>query len=206
MPGVSIFIIFQYQTIAELRKIAAILFLCILLFNTYGYKLLMHYVEQKQQLAIEQQLNNNQYDEASLIEIKVPLSVPYLSEWKEFERVDGEIEYKDVHYKYVKRKIEKGYLILKCIPNESKTRIVNAKDAFFKLVNDLQTQTPVKKSSGDNHTAKAFSFEYCQKTIAWNFSDLPLSLTFNKIDYAGSLLSAVICSPEQPPETVCINS
>ncbi len=166
----------------------------------------MRYVEHRQGLAIEQQLNNNQYDEASLIEIKVPLSVPYLSEWKEFERVDGEIEYKDVHYKYVKRKIEKGFLILKCIPNESKARIMNAKNAFFKLVNDLQTQTPAKKSAGENHSVKTFSFEYCQRTITWNFSDLPLSLTFSNYDHTGSLLSAVICSPEQPPENSCINS
>ncbi|MFT3846308.1 MAG: hypothetical protein QM725_14730 [Lacibacter sp.] len=166
----------------------------------------MYCFEQKQRIAIEQRLDKNEYDEAALFEIKVSLSIPYLNDWVDFERVDGELEHQGIHYKYVKRKIENGFLIVKCIPNESKARLVNAKDAFFKLVNDLPGKVPVKKSAGDNHSAKTFSFEYCQKTDIWNFANHPLNLSFNNFNHTGSLLSAVISSPEQPPEQMSADS
>ena len=76
----------------------------------------MYCFEQKQRIAIEQRLDKNEYDEAALFEIKVSLSIPYLNDWVDFERVDGELEHQGIHYKYVKRKIENGFLIVKCIP------------------------------------------------------------------------------------------
>ena len=58
-----------------------------------------------------------------------------------------------MHYEYVKRKVQDGMLILKCIPNETKHRIVSARDDFFKLVNDLQQNNGgSKKQNAPNST------------------------------------------------------
>ena len=61
----------------------------------------MNYVDQQQTAQLELQLDNKEYDASTLIEIKVPVSLPYQTDWKEFERVDGEIEFNGMHYKYV---------------------------------------------------------------------------------------------------------
>lgn len=158
----------------------------------------MHYIEQKQRFAIEQRLDNNEYDENTLFEIKVPLSIPYLNDWATFERVDGEMEYNGRHFKYVKRKIENGYIILKCIPDESKAMLVSARNTFFKLVNDLQT--PAKKTGNNNHSVKSFSFEYYQNSVCWSFTNFSFIELFNNHYHTGEVLAAMICLPEKPPE------
>ena len=72
---------------------------------------------------LEVKLDNHQYDERQLLEIKVPINIPYLINDADFERHYGEIEIDGRYYSFVKRKVEDGYLILKCIPNNAKEKI-----------------------------------------------------------------------------------
>jgi hypothetical protein len=81
--------------------------------------------------------------------------MPYITDWDNFETCEGETAINGTHYKYVKRKVEGGQLVLLCIPNQQKTTLEGAKDAFFKLTNDLQ-QPQSKKASGD-HASKSIS-------------------------------------------------
>ena len=106
----------------------------------------MDYVQNQQTTHFENKLDNKEYDASLLIEIRVPVSLPYQTDWKEFERVDGEIEFNGMHYKYVERKLEAGEMIYRCIPDNDKAQMLNAWENFFKLVNDLQAQSSNKKS------------------------------------------------------------
>ena len=133
-----------------MKRIASILLLCILFFNWFGYRILSDYYEHQADVVLEQKLDNSDYDESQLIEIKVPLKLPYQTNWKEFERFDGEIEVDGVHYKYVKRAVYNDSLILLCLPNEGKMKLLSARDEFFKLVNDIQDPSQGKKSDKSN--------------------------------------------------------
>jgi cbb3-type cytochrome oxidase subunit 3 len=73
------------------RKSAAILLLLILLFNVIGYRAWFYYAEKKSDRQLEAQLDKNQYNEADLVVLKVPLNIPYQLDESQFERVDGEI-------------------------------------------------------------------------------------------------------------------
>lgn len=184
-----------------MRILASIFFLSILLFNWVGYRFVADYVQQKQNTTFELQLDKKEYDQTTLIEIRVPLSLPYQTNWKEFERVDGEVEFNGMHYKFVERKLENGEMIYKCIPNEGKALLVNARENFFKLVNDLQTQqSSNKKSSSNNHSVKNFSFDYCEKLIQFKLNNLDADATNYLIHKAEAIRSAYIIFPEQPPE------
>ena len=102
--------------------------LLLLAFNWVGYRLLTGFMESKADIALEAKIDNSDYDESSLIEIRVPLNAPYLSDNStEFERYDGELELDGVHYKYVKRKVVNGELVLLCLPNKSKTELQNSR-------------------------------------------------------------------------------
>jgi len=161
----------------------------------------MDYIQVQQDAHFVTKLDNKDYDPSSLVEIKVPVSLPYQTDWKLFERVDGEIEFNGIHYKYVERKLEAGEMIYRCIPDNDKSQILNARENFFKLVNDLQAQSSSKKSgSAPAHTYKTFSFDYCEKLNAWSFNqpDIKQSLCF--IYTTQSLLTAMVLTPEQPPE------
>lgn len=161
----------------------------------------MDYVQQKADTHFEQKLDNKEYDASALIEVRAPVSLPYQTDWKDFERVSGEITINGMHYKYVERKLEGGEMIYKCIPDEGKARLLNARENFFKLVNDLQSQQE-QKSSGKQPAPsyKTFSFDYCEQLSQWSLDALDkLHQPFNHT-FSATTLSAFILTAEQPPE------
>jgi hypothetical protein len=149
---------------------------------------------------MEQKLDNSEYNESQLIEVKVPLDLPYQTNWSEFERFDGEIEIEGVHYKYVKRKVFNDSLILLCIPNESKMKLQSARDEFFKLVNDLQHPSQNKKSDGNSLSVKNPITEYYSQSNYWLIPKLTaLHFPFNR-DQSSFYSLGFNITPEQPPE------
>jgi hypothetical protein len=84
-----------------------------------------------------QQLDNNLYNDEDLIEVKIPLNLPYMTSWSEYERVDGEIELQGIYYNYVKRKVSNDTLYLKCLPNTDKTKLHAGRNDYAKQANDL---------------------------------------------------------------------
>src|SRR5258706_2874357 len=128
-----------------LKKIAAILFISIFLFNIIGYKWAFSYMEQKATQRLEEKIDAGQYTEAQLLEVKIPLQIPYYSDTK-YEACYGEIQLNGEHYRYVKRKITDGVLYLLCLPHKEKDNISAAKTDFVKAVNDAQNNTPQKQN------------------------------------------------------------
>lgn len=184
-----------------MKRFASILLLCVLLFNWFGYRIMADYIEQQADRALEQKLDNSDYNESQLIEIKVPLKLPYQTDWKGFERYNGEIEVNGIHYKYVKRAVYKDSLILLCLPNEQKMKLQSARDEFFKLVNDIQHSSQSKKSGkGTSVSVKNPVTEYYQTSNNWLVPKL--TALFSKHYRKNSFFYATgyPFSPEQPPE------
>jgi len=155
-------------------------------------------MENKADFALETRIDNSDYDETSLIEIRVPLNAPYLSDnTTEFQRYDGELELDGVHYKYVKRKVVNGELVLLCLPNKSKTELQNSREEFFKLVNDLN-QTQNKKSNSSNF--KSITTEYKKENNAWAITALPLVILEHDIAIKSYVAEGFNFIPEQPPK------
>ncbi|HKG69981.1 MAG TPA: hypothetical protein VKA92_14000, partial [Segetibacter sp.] len=120
-----------------MKKLSAIFLIALFLFNLFGYRILFNYEQQQSDVRLEASLDKQDYNDADLVTIKVPLSLPYVNNQQNFERVDGEITVNGKILKYVKRKIADGNLILLCLPNDHKMRIESAKEEFFKYTNDL---------------------------------------------------------------------
>ncbi|HLL41614.1 MAG TPA: hypothetical protein VK369_00680, partial [Segetibacter sp.] len=118
-----------------MKKFSAIFLIALFLFNLFGYRILFNYEQQQSDVRLEASLDKQEYNDADLVTIKVPLSLPYVNNQQNFERVDGEITVNGKILKYVKRKITDGNLILLCLPNDNKMRIESAKDEFFKYAN-----------------------------------------------------------------------
>jgi hypothetical protein len=183
-----------------LRKIAAILLICLLLFNWYGYRFVTNYLQKKADTQLEARLDVNDYDESQLIEIRVELNIPYQYSWSNFERHSGEIELNGKIYAYVKRKVEDGYLVLKCIPNTVKQDIKNADNILFTVNNGLDQEHNGKNNSPLNSILKSFLSDYDDHQQNYNVNVLQ-SLHQNTLNTNISFLNSV-CLPvaEQPPE------
>ncbi|HLX90172.1 MAG TPA: hypothetical protein VKR32_00735 [Puia sp.] len=184
-----------------MKRFAAILLLGILTFNWFGYQLYIAIVEDKENNKLETRLDENIYDESELVSIKIPATnLPYYTNSKAFERVDGQVEIGGIQYKYVKRRMFNDCLELLCIPNKTSIRLQAAKDDYFKTVNDLQAGTQTGKKGSQQNSSKNFSFE-CRLenniVLAANCSH-DLAKRFD--GYRVHLPSALLSSPEQPPE------
>ena len=120
----------------------------ILFFNWYGYQLLTQYWQHQAENKLQARLDRNEYDESQLLKVRIPITTLsyYNNSSSNFERVDGRIDIKGVHYQYVKRRFVKDSLELLCIPNETTMKLQQVKNDFFRQVNDLQQQTQGKKA------------------------------------------------------------
>lgn len=183
-----------------MKRFASILLLAILCFNWFGYQLLTRLLENQANTQLEARLDQDDYDESLLIEMRVDLTMPYQTSSSEFERIDGEIEINGIHYKYVKRKVEDGQLVLLCLPNEGKMRLQSARDDFYRLVNDLQHQTQNKKSESTHAVSFNIGTEYCQEKNEWSMAPVTnLRLPYSSGN-ASFKTAAHQLIPEQPPE------
>ena len=173
------------------------------MFNLAGYRLLFYYLQQQSDQQLEVALDKEAYNEQDLITIKLPLSLPYITDTKEFERVDGEVKVDGTIYKYVKRKIEHGVLVLLCLPDNNRTKLETAKDDFIKQATNFEKNTPVKKgSSADLSSFKTLLAQYDKPVDNWTSPLLVIKLNSHFTPYQFSAGTSVINSLEHPPEIV----
>ena len=158
------------------------------------------YAQQHSDLQLEAAFDKKLYRESELVSIQIPLSLPYQTEQANFERVDGEVRFNGKIYKYVKRKISGGNLILLCLPNYNKMRLAKGQDDFFKEANSLAQNTGSKKQENSKSSFKNLGdYEHLQ------YRSFPVlaeeHLSHQPPSYPDSPLAfAPHASPEQPPE------
>lgn len=156
-------------------------------------------LQQKANKELVAKIDKSDYDESNLITVKVPLSMPYLTNWDDFKKTDGEITLNGKIYHYVKEKVYNGELILKCLPDEQKMNLQTAKNDFFKTQNDLQNNT--SKSSGENgHVVKFSVSDYIQTENVVNSLAVNSNINSPGDFYFAHLQKGEILIPEQPPQ------
>ena len=184
-----------------LKYFVAILLLVIHLFNSGGYRLVFDQMEDAAGERMISRIDRQSYDDKDLLEIRVPVNLPYQTNSTDFERVDGEVSLNGVHYNYVKRKLYNDTLILLCIPNTEKTKVFNARETFFSLVNDLQQEQPNR-----SHPAPVKTVKFAQPDCV--VEELPVfqPLAATPVSIFTSLTAPDLSdhygrSPEQPPDS-----
>ena len=182
-----------------MKKIVSIFLLSILLFNWFGYRLLIAVIEKSENAKLEAQLDNDNYEESELISIKIPVTyLPYYNNSASFERVDGQVEIEGTQYKYVKRRIYNDSLELLCIPNSAVMKLCVAKDEYFKFINDLHgTQT---KNENQHSGAKNFSVDYYNANSLFKISSPVINITSVLFYYSTHFHSHYCLVLDQPPE------
>lgn len=193
----------MWVTVFCLKKLTAIFLVGLLSFNWFGYKLVIGYFQKQADRRLESRIDINDYDESQLMEIKVALDMPYQTNWSEFERHYGEIEVGGNIYTYVKRKVEDGFLILKCIPNAAKQKINNADDRIFNTNNGLDQEHNTTKKDAPLNTVNKSIFSIYDDYSA-NYNLVPLLNSGILLFSAGthSLENISLPVAEQPPEAI----
>lgn len=156
-----------------MKKVISILFLLVFLFNVVGYKIFFYYLELAADERIQTKIEQISELDQELITIKIPINLPYHTDWANFERVDGEVNFKGKIYKYVKQKVSRDTLILLCINDQEKTEINKQRDNYVKKINDLSTE------NNNKPTLKQAKTDYFESVKALKFVLFPS----NKSEY-----------------------
>ena len=180
-----------------LRKLTAILFLQVYLFNLVGYH--FEFNRSMIQLGREstEKFDRGEYDSAELIEIKLPLSLPYYNQSQdEFERYDGQVEVNGQWIDFVQRRVSGDTLYLLCLPNKAKTALQQAKHNQIESEtgNVPGTKSVTKKAAAD-HAGPA-PLPWWQPDWNYFFSPTPFK-------HASALASGVRVLFPEPPRKVC---
>lgn len=117
----------------------AITLLILHLFSIAGYYIALQFLIEHTDRELVQQLDNDQYDDEELIEIKLPLHLPYMISY-DYARVDGEVELEGMHYIYVKRKVHNDTLYLLCLPNKGKMKLHQVQTRCIAQIADVSSE------------------------------------------------------------------
>jgi hypothetical protein len=181
-----------------MKRIVSILLLALLLFNWFGYRLLLSFMAEKANTRLEAQLDQNNYDESQLVSLKIPIRyISYYSSSATFERVDGQIEINGIQYKYVKRRIYNDSLEVLCIPNREAMNLKTAQNEFFKFSNDL-----IQDKKPGSHPAPVKNFLLDSYTLLDLFSlaGLPPFVLTPTSHYSADIISCYSPTAQHPPD------
>ncbi|NTS41794.1 hypothetical protein HRG84_12835 [Flavisolibacter sp. BT320] len=174
----------------------------ILVFNFYGYRVVLAYMEKSNDRAMEQQLDEDNYSNDELISIKTPLNLPYYTSSPEYERAYGSVNIEGVVYDYVKKRVYNDTLELLCLPNSAKTKLHDIKNTITQSAADGQASLPLKKGVT---TLKISLPDYCQQTEA-----LPTFATSPYIQHhllnETRFFSGFTSQQERPPQAMAFAS
>lgn len=179
-----------------MKKLISIGLLLVFLFNVVGYRIFFFYLEKAADSRIEARINAVSHLEENLITVKIPIKLPYQTDWKDFERTDGEVTVNGKVFRYVKQKVYKDTLILLCLNFQEKSDLVKHRSDYFKQLNDLASDHNKKP------TFKQAKADYYQESSTFSFEVFSLvELAFSGFDennYPAGFLQKV----KMPPRLV----
>jgi hypothetical protein len=139
-----------------MKKILAIMLFSVLLYQAGGFAL--QYLSDGNTVAIDPETEET-------VVVKIPINLPYQTDWVSAEEVDGSVRQGDEFYEMKSRKVENDTLVTVMVKDR------NARENFFDLaeqVNEHLTDepgsTPVKTK-----LINTLVKEYCAQSSGWVF-------------------------------------
>jgi hypothetical protein len=120
-----------------LKKLIAYLLLCIVLFNTGGYLAIHEYLEHKTQSFFVDQTAKGFYNTHDLTEITIPVNMPQIHDWANYESVSGQIQFQNTNYNFVKIRLTRTAMHLICVPNYDTTKPTDKNILDAKGIKDI---------------------------------------------------------------------
>ncbi|MFT3701906.1 MAG: hypothetical protein QM802_06040 [Agriterribacter sp.] len=182
-----------------MKKLAAIVFLSLYLFNLGGYSFVFGYFIHQSEQHIAQQIDHHQYDEDELVALSIPVHLPYIPESSEFECVEGSVESNGVHYDYVKRKITNDTLYIMCLPNHKKAQLEKSQSKYSSEVNDFASNKKEKERASAKNN---YSTEYHNIIFQYSFVAPAVVIFKASNGFFERLHTASVDAPEYPPQSV----
>ncbi len=142
---------------------------------------------------MRQQFDDEDYQHEELT-FKIPLTVPYSTDSKEYTRVDGEFEQDGEVYRLVKQKLQSDTLYIVCVKDNTSKNIKQALADYVKTFSDK----PVS-SKGNTKTLQNLIKDYLCHTVSMERqnSGWEKTISFYSAEHRYELVQASLTGP--PP-------
>ncbi len=169
--------------------------LVLFLMNMLGLYGVFLGVQFKYSQEVAQNLDDDNYAGADEMTFKVPLTVPYHTDSKEYERVHGDFEVGGEVYQLVKQKLLRDTLYIVCVKDHQGKKIKQALADYVKTFTDKPTDTRQQSSKIFQNLIKDFlsiSVSVEQQNSGWE-----KSISFSSIETRYEYISLSLNGP--PP-------
>lgn len=113
-----------------MRRLTAIFFLTLFLLNIIGYYGVFLGLKYSMEQQLVGQLDADEYQADDLIEFKIAVTLPYMPDQIQYERVDGLIDVEGKYYRLVKQRYAGDTLYIVCLPDYDQQKIHKAIEEY----------------------------------------------------------------------------
>ncbi len=181
-----------------MKRFFAIILLSIHLFSIGGYVLVYQYYIHQSDVQMVKQIFDNKIDDTKLVEIKIPVNMPTVQDWSDYEVIEGQIQLKDAYYNYVRLKMTRDTMFFICIANTTKTRLVKANIITEREISDV----PLSKKGNTASKKINMLSEYKLQAFHYQYSAFSTIIKHNSWSETYELSDPYISSPGKPPNFV----
>ncbi|MBS1526290.1 MAG: hypothetical protein JST19_11610 [Bacteroidetes bacterium] len=181
-----------------MKRSVAISFLLFHLFGVFGNFIAYQYFIYKSDKLFNEQISKNHYRVDDLVEVKLPVAMPTIEDWKDYIFISGQIKLGSNSYNYVKLKMTRDTMFLMCIPNYETTKLINQNIINARKIADI----PVGKK-GHVPLVKPVSANLFRSPIErFGFSNPFVLLKKIILSVKTHPTKPALAGPEQPPEII----
>lgn len=167
-------------TFDSVKKFLTLSLLALFLLNVLGYYGVFVGLQVKSGQVMRERFDSQNYSVEQEVTIKVPITIPYATDSRGYERVDGEFEHHGQMYRLVKQKLQSDTLFIVCIKDNQAEKINQALEDYVKTFTDKPF------NAKQNVKAQTFSKDYISTSISiqtlaagWDFVSATKSAELN---------------------------
>lgn len=139
------------------------------------------------------------YNKGDLTEVKIPINMPGVRDWDNYENISGQVRFGKTSYNYVKLRVTQRALYLMCVPNYDNTQL-----SLQNIIDAGKVKNPHIPKKEHVPYGKALSLGNFNFAIT-HFKFIPLYKTaIMTIEHpVEQLIHQSMEIPEQPPKSIC---
>ncbi len=160
-----------------------------------GYYAVLLCLEWQHNRKAEIRLDRDEFSASQTFTVKLPLTIPYVPDAAEFERVQGIFKHNGTFYRLVKQKYAADTLTIICVRDEETERLQHALDRY---VNTFTDNNPEQQR--DSKTIISFIKEYLLETISLSPHTSGWQADVGRTNRVGDLAAAYRMPIAHPPE------
>jgi len=169
------------------------------MFTICGHLVLYQFFVYRSDKLFNDRIGKNMYNVHDLVQIKVPSHTGVIQNWNYFEKINGQIRFKNTCYNYVKLKLSRDTIYLMCIPNYEETRLFNQNIINASHIADI----PVNKKDHVPFGKTIDLGKYNYTTLLLKFSAPVITFQINNAILCPNPTHYHIDTPHQPPKMFC---